>query len=1768
VETVSALAVGKQSASDTAAVIIELYKADAVTSAAWLSEAGYSVSDVSGAIAQYYSFASADEATAAFLGAGFSASYTYSLLRREYAQQDAAVALLNANMSAREVAEAVKSTGDGASVVISAMLRKNYDHKEIAILVNDQWVTAGVSLSDVLAQFASSGFNASAQAALLHEQFGADIPAAIAALYPGLTQVQRNNILKYLLDGGYDPVQLASYYVKQGSDRYGLFRQFRLAGRTSVQSLQSMHDTIVQGGEAFTLSDAVKLFYNDYTNRYEAADVLNALRTTFAQNQNAAADVTALATVLSNSTMWDKYEIAKALIKQMGVTMQDFVDLERTNAFARFGCPCDVRTVVKDSQALFAGAALPDITVAMSLSSEYTLDMIIEGTINFYPTGGVRAKGMPYLLSALQNAGYSFEEVAAAFDSKGWTEWIAVFSKYGIAASDVTAYLKNKGLAMEQVLGQLAPYSLKDRALVLREAYNLDVSTAMTLLNQYTGEDQEDISRALAWAYGGDPIPLWIQTLRGQGATASSVINTLAARYPSYWNSDKVGSALVQGGFGKDEVMKGLLIHASVRNNLQVTIALLQSLYGQQQVTIAQLLTASSIVSPNDGLEFLQKGGYKLQDIAHALKDYYGLTAGEAAKLLTAAYPNNQSLIISGLASVYGQTLGTTVAEALQEKGISDINGAMDYLWNAGFAPKEIAGAAKDAFNQTLGQTALLFIQKNILTDKNVLITTLSTVYGQSIETTIHALLMEQGTTSFAGAISFVYQSRFNLASSIKLAKTAYGLSAGDALQALASSGLYRQADIITGITDIYKTTPKESIVDSLAASGLATLESAVAFLQNMKFDLKNIVRVGKEHYQLTAGETAAALIMEGSYGQEDIQNTVSEVYGQNLTQTTLDTLTALGITVFADAIPQLQAAGLTLPDLVLAGKTYYKLTAGETTYALLQSKVLLTTDILAAVAQYYGKPIDESVEDLLKNSGIAKINDAAPYLRSLGYTLQDVVQVSKDYYGNSSQATMDALNALYFEDSSVIEWTVLHVYGEDTEEGSAAVTPQSLLQSAGITEDHAAIAYLWTAGYSLFDIAKMLKEYKGKSSADTAELFILNGSFDVKTILSSLNTVYGATFDAAMLTVFKTKGLFTSAEQAALSLSGSGYRITYIAEMLKKSYGKTGAETKVILTGLGIYSADAVQSTVDQVYFSVGTSSGTLQQVLELYGITTAEGAVSLLNKQNTPVQDILQYLKDAYNMGADAATALLAPYYKGSELGLAISTVYYSSSNIGYLAKTIPAAYAGTPGTVANYMKDKFKDTDIVLALKVIFHLDALGVQDAISSAVMPAERVRAAVTEVFGNDPLFAYLKRMKDKGANANDVAAELDVRGLLELAPPSYLVNTLLSLGYDNESVLKMRYNYYNESRRNAGTEEEQGVQLVLLGVNTTSGIVQYLKKWNLLPYKVIKIVKAGLPNAPIADIALAMREHGYDGVAIMGGLNAVGEGGDTIAAILRRLGLSVQHALVFLRDWSSDDQLHLLISNGYTPSEYIQYRNVSTDNTIAILKQLGMSAIDIAKLLNQYQRNLSYYTMAKALYDGGFTNVADVAGALIATRYRPVWVLGTLIGIGGWTIKDVAKGMLDSGLISLVDLVDAIQMANGGVLKQTYQIIKDISTKERQEFYDSLSFVERQMLDNNEIAMIIAVTALRNANIRISNITNQLKVTEGIEPENAIKVLIVSGFNVLDSAGAVWDVYRDYIGAKIILKMFEKAAGQYISDFKNYYKLVMLLSKIVYKLSK
>ncbi|WP_420818529.1 S-layer homology domain-containing protein [Paenibacillus paeoniae] len=1763
---VEALAEGKQSAAEIVAVIKELYHADATESLYWLSQAGFTASDSGAAVKQHYSFDNATAFTKLFLDADFSAAEVYAIARGAYSQKDAATALLKAGFGPIETGAAVIASGDKPGVIISAMNHEKYDLHDIAKVVKELWGSTGTALSEVMQQFGTNGYDLVKQAMLLREVYEADIATAAGVLNEKATQSQRNGMLQYLLRGGYEPDGLALYFMNDTAQlgrRIEVFRQLKLAGLTNAQAMSALRDALIKDEMPFTMIDAVLIFNKDTMNRYEANEVLEALRIVFAQDAGVTLNATTLATAMNSVHMFDKFAIAKALQAQIGMTMEQWVELERTDAFKPvFNCPCAVSDIVRDTQYVFPGTTIEAITVAMSMSKLFTLDEIIEGTINFYPTGGVRAKGLPYLTAALKNGGYPFEQVAAVFDQKGWTDWIEAFSKHSIAASDVTAYLQSIRVDMEEVIVRLAPYPLKDRALVLRESYELDQAAAVSLLVQLTNEDKEDISQAVAWAYGGDPIPLWIQSLRAQGATAASVINTLGARYPSYWQADKVGRALMQGGFGQEEVM-GALISRSSAGNLKETVRLLQQMYGQQQISISQLLDSSSSESPQAGIIFLKNAGYKLADVAGALKNHYGLSAGESAQLLLAAYPYDQKLILTGLANLYGQKLETTIAEALDKAGITTVDAAIDFLRSEGYALQDVANLAKERFGLTAGQTAALFAQKRMTSSNNALVTAVAAAYGLSVEPVIHGMLTEQGKTSYADAIVFVYQSQFMLATSIKVAKNGYGLSAGEAMQNLLASNLYRQSDIVTLIAEIYGSTQRDSIVDSLKANHLDTLGDAVLYLQKMSFGLRDIIRVGKEHYGLTAGEATTELMATGYFGQSDVEAGVASIYGQTLAQTMLDALTAMGITTFADVISELEKRQFALGDIVLAAKDYYKESPGEATYALMQSGRYKSTDIVEAVGRVYGKPITQSLEELLQQSGMTQFIDAAPLLRSMGYGLEDVIGVAKNYYGSTAAATIEALKSQQLESESIITLAVQHIYGEGGDQLSGMKAVIQALEEGGVATAAAAVPYLWNKGFTMLEIAATLKSHYSQSAAEAVQLIMASGVKDTSILLSAMNAVYGGTVDDSMMTAFKSAGLLLSAEDAARVFSAGGYRLDAIVQLLKTSYGKKSAEAKEILAGLGKYAEAAIQSTVEQVYGSVDTSSYILEEALRLYGVKTAEGAVSVLHQQGFPLKDILQYLKDHHQLSADEATTLVMPYYAALDVGWAIIAVYYSSQNIGNLIRLIPPGYVSSGTGVVGYMKGTFKATDIVLALRVLFQMDALEITNVMSGA-LPDEQIRAAVTEVFGTDPLFAYLKQMKDNGANAASIAAELDRRGLLETAPDTnYLVDTLLNLGFDHGSILTARYLYYNSYLQNAGSASEQAAQLVRLGANTPSAIVQYMRSRSR-PHaiQVIEVVRIALPNASMADTALTMRDQGYDKAAIMGALSYWDLNGDDVAAVLKKLGLNGMEALYYLKNRSEEEQVRWLIHNGYTLMEYLKYFNFSSGRVITVLRESGYSADDLAITLSK-STTMSYYSIALSLYNGGFTEVADVAGALIAARDRPHWVLGELQEIGGWTLKDVAKGMLDSGLISLVELVQALQMANGNNLKETYLIIKEISVRERQALYDELSSVERRLLSNNEIAIMITISALRNAGIKIDQVTGQLRRTEAIMFEPAIKLMILSGFNIGDTMDSVWDVYRDIIGIMIIQKMLDKVVGNYLSEFNNYYKLGKMIATII-----
>lgn len=652
--------------------------------------------------------------------------------------------------------------------------------------------------------------------------------------------------------------------------------------------------------------------------------------------------------------------------------------------------------------------------------------------------------------------------------------------------------------------------------------------------------------------------------------------------------------------------MEGLLIHTRRMGNMKSTIAILQSLYGQEQVTIAGLLDASSSKEPKDGIAFLRMSGYSLSVVAHSLKDYYQLTSSEASYLLAKEYPNDIDDILLGLASLYGQGLDETVAGALEQQGITTFDEAVNYLYVTGFPIKDIVSVGKNHFGQSAGVIALR-LSAVYLSSSNVLIQAVASAFNQSVELTMYQRQAAEGPVSFASGIELAYKAQFSLVSIVKMAKDGYGISSGAALQALLDTGRYRQSDVLSAISNVYGSSQNASIVDSLEAQHLVTLKDAIPYLTKMRFSLRDMIQVGKDYYILDSSKVVQAL-MDGAVDEESrILAEVSAVYGLALEQVTIQAMIDLGIGRLADAIPQLKLS-YSLRDIIRIAKDYYHMTAGETLAILSETNGYSFNELVATVFEVYGKPIEESLSSLLKKSRINTLEDAVPLLRGMGYTLHDIVGAAKDYFGFAADKTLTVLTALQVDNEKVIEVTVAAVYGQSSES-----TALQYLEEGGITDETAAIPYLWNSGVPMIDIVRVVKGFYGKTAGETAALLIGSQLFELNVILSSVNAVYGQAVNGALIEVIKAGGA-TSAEAMADQLLDAGYRMEDIVKASKEQYGKTREASLVILQGLAVYQEAAIQSTLNKVYGEAFAPVSIIKDVLKLKGVATPQGAVVFL--------------------------------------------------------------------------------------------------------------------------------------------------------------------------------------------------------------------------------------------------------------------------------------------------------------------------------------------------------------------------------------------------------------------------------------------------------------------------------------------------------------------------------------------------------------------------
>ncbi|RED52569.1 S-layer homology domain-containing protein [Cohnella lupini] len=1760
-ETVKALAAGGVSAIDASAVIQELYGVDAVANVELLREAGYSAESIGAAIRQGYQFTDAIEAVRAFLGAGLETQDVYKIASGIYSPSETAVAfLLGGGLSAYEVVGMIRASGDGVGVAIASLRQNGLNDEAIAQEVMSVW-GASLTLKETANEFVQSGMSKETTASLLHYVYGADVTSAFAALEPMFHPwgFDPAGLFVTLLKGGYDPKEVTDYFLKHVYAGRGPVLKIMIqdADYPIADALSYLHDAVTADGTVYAMSEAVKDIFAAGT-RYSAADTLNALRTAYAEDENVEANADNL--IAGMREMYAYYDYSRALIDQLGLTMAAWIELQTAN------CPCDATKLAKDMKFLFGNARIEDIIVAMSSTDNFTLEQIIEGTIMLF--GVERAAAMPALTSVLRNTGYPISDIAAVYEAEGWTEWIKAFSKYGIAAREVATYLISKGSTGEQIIiSRLAPYPLKDIALVLREQLEMEEAEAIDALVAANFYDEDEIGQAVAWAYGGNPVALWIRTLKAQGATALSVIYLLSSHYPEYSDASVSGPALVKGGYSMDEVMQALIKRSS-NSNLQNTIAVLKQLFSDNQVSIAQLLTASSNVTPESGIAFLKNAKYSLYNITRSLKEHYGLDAGTAAKLLADAYANDLTLVIQTVADVYGQSKESAASSALEAEGITTLVAAIPYLRDAGFGLKDIARIAKNHFGATIGDVAQQ-LSAGSNAGNGVLIQAVADAFGQTIEHAIHELLAVRGQTSFAQAIAFLYaQQQFSLTTGAKLAKAEYGLKSGEALREFRAFGMYTDKNVVDAIAGVYGITQSASVVDSLTSSGYATLAEAVSYLLRMNFDLRSIIRVGKDHYGLNQGQVAAALETSGYYDGDsnEVTGEIADIYEQTMNSTIVAALAELGMNTFEEVLPELHARSFPLADIILAARDEYELTAGEMLKALIPHNWYSLAEVMSGVSEYYGKPIEESLTELLSRIGAETIAEAAPMMRGLGYSLKEIVTAAKEYYGLSAERTIADLTSLNVDSASIIEMIVATVYEQDADTGASEV-----IENGGDIEDPAqAAAFLRNAGISLAKIVSTLKAIYGQSPTDIATILASAGLFDKETIVYQLTVGSDRSIDSEVIEILSIAGADTAAE-AADYLRRVGYDLEDITKALKNEFAQSESEATTILMGLNVYPIAVVEPIVEQVYGedSTSTPADLLNEILDLQGITTAAGAVTFFKQMKYSLKDITRQLKNRYHLDSNEATNLLSTSYSRGDITLAIAAIYYEDTNLSVLEQVMTGGYASAPSHVANQMSGKFRLSDIALAMKVLFNLNADEAMDAMINVAATSAEIYNTVKAVYGTDPLYARLAEMKAKGKSFDSIVAEMRLRGKLDINS-DYLVDTLDALGYDDATILNTRYNYFRTSNQNAGSTEEQAALLVRFGVNSPEAIVSFLlsKSYGVGPmsaYPIMSIIRAALPQAKVADIATAMVARGFHFSSIVGALDIMRENNGQLADRLKALGFRAPDAVNYLDDFFSlEEQIRSLNGNGYKLVEYISYVHNWDNDAVSILKGLGFKATDIAVAFFNSGATKNFATIAIYLRDGGYP-LEDIIAGVMEAGCRSVWVLDYLTGEVG-TTREIAKAMIDSGYISLTDTVTALEIA--GIRQQEiYYIIQAYSTKAQEEFLNELSFAERKLLDGDDVRVIVTASTLRSAGWSAGETAEMLAQNEypQLDWMMAAVLLVVAGYDVGDVTGAVWDAYRAAIGVAILQVMVGKAIGSELAQLKNYWTLTKIVLKIVKK---
>lgn len=822
-DAAAALAEGQADRTDAAGAIKILY------------DAGYTPKEIGSVIAAQYSIGSANLLVRALLAAGLNEDQVFVAAIQSFGK-DAAAGMLLAGIPFGHVVGAVKASviADGATVIAFAFKQANLGVSELAAAMKSNDYPFDQTMNAVL----NAGFGLSEVAAVAKQAYELDIPAAYGVLqnrfrnsyaHSSAGPGAQSTIFKAMVGAGYDQTQLAKHYLDSvyRRDIPSVLLEFKAAGIGTDQALRAIHDIAKADGYPLTIDDAFQAFQGGY---YKSDEVLSAVLYAFATDADVTLDVqtVGLAFYKIRLSGWDSgfYDRAVQLRTRMGMTMQQWMELEKSDG--RVSGPGVPSTwgIIRDTLMLYGSGTvtIQDVVNAMSTSSKFTLSELIQGLDEYFDS--VNVKG---IIGILKNTGIPMQTILTAIETnpRYGSGWIDRFKEYGLTASDVTVYYQNKGLANAEIVDKLNAYSMKEIVLVLRFDLGLTADQALTLLT--ATHIVEEVSRAIGAIYREAEITVAAKLLKLQGYNASEV-----ASYLNNHGVDDPGNLvlnLAAAGFSKSDVTQVVLRHYSGITEMPAAIGALKSVFGQQEIGLADILAGASAKTPEEALPFMDTHGYSLLQMVVALKTIYAKTSDEATSAMNAYFVGKSNItltdILNKVALGYSATEESTLLDVLSAQGVTSPKAAIVKLRQLGYDKANgvvnlatVARVLKNGYGQDAAQaSALLF--EDAAYSAVAISYGLSEAYRANDEIGNAAkLLVGAGIADARSAVRYLADRNAGLVLTARVLSEIYHADMQTALQYMGTISKYRQSDILIALQTAYGSDPISSYLALMKQQG------------------------------------------------------------------------------------------------------------------------------------------------------------------------------------------------------------------------------------------------------------------------------------------------------------------------------------------------------------------------------------------------------------------------------------------------------------------------------------------------------------------------------------------------------------------------------------------------------------------------------------------------------------------------------------------------------------------------------------------------------------------------------------------------------------------------------------------------------------------------------------------------------------------------------------------------------------------------------------